>query len=356
MTSHPSPFATPSAAVRHPSEQLPAALVPWLERNLAGFNGPATVHKFAGGQSNPTYQINAASGSYVLRSKPTGALLPSAHAIDREYRFLAALYPNGLPVPKPLVFCEDLSVIGSNFYVMQHVDGRIFWNGALDELQPSQKRPIYEAMVETLSRLHAIDPVAAGLADFGRPGNYFARQVDRWTRQYRACQTENLPCMEALINWLPRTIPEQKATSIIHGDYRIDNVIFQQDHPAVVAVLDWELATLGDPLADITNLAMNWIVPADERSGLAGLDLIEAGLPTMKEILTLYCTATGRDEIGNLHWYFAYGLFRLASIIQGVKKRHADGNASSSDADSTIARLGPISELAWTQARIAGAL
>ena len=327
----------------------------WLEQNVAGFKGPATLQKFAGGQSNPTYKINAASGSYVLRSKPVGALLPSAHAIDREYRLLKALHPTGLPVPEPVAFCDDTTITGSCFYVMQLVEGRIFWNGGLDDLALSQKRPIYTAMVDTLAQLHAVDPSAVGLADFGRPGNYFARQVDRWTRQYRASQTDDISAMESLIDWLPRAMPEQKGTSIIHGDYRIDNIIFEHGRPAVAAVLDWELATLGDPLADITNLAMNWILPADGRSGLAGLDLIEAGLPTMEEILELYSAATGREKIRDPHWYFAYGLFRLTSIIQGIKKRNADGNASSPDARSTIARLGPISDLAWTQARIAGA-
>ena len=338
----------------HLESQSPALLT-WLGQNVAAFEGPATVQKFAGGQSNPTYQIDAASGSYVLRRKPTGALLPSAHAIDREYRLLSALHPTGLPVPEPLAYCDDPAVVGSSFYVMQRVDGRIFWNGALDEIQSSERRPIYEALVGTLAQLHAVDPGRVGLADFGRPGNYFARQVALWTRQYRASQTDDLPAVEALIEWLPRTIPEQTGVSIIHGDYRIDNLIFERDRPAVAAVLDWELATLGDPLADITNLAMNWIMPADGRSGLAGLDLLEAGLPTMAEILALYSAATGRDSIRDPQWYFAFGLFRLTSIIQGVKKRLADGNASSSVANSTVAHLGPISELAWAQARMAGA-
>jgi aminoglycoside phosphotransferase (APT) family kinase protein len=332
-----------------------AALLRWLEANVAGFAGPMAVAKFPGGQSNPTYRIDAASGAYVLRRKPFGPLLPSAHAVDREYRLISALHPTGFPVPRPLALCEDATVIGSIFYVMEMVEGRTFWNGALPDVAPAERRPLYEAMIDTLAKLHAIDPATLGLGDFGRPGNYFARQVDRWTKQYRAAQTDDIPVVEKLIEWLPRTVPEQGRTSIIHGDYRIDNLIYAPDRPQVAAVLDWELATIGDPLADFAYLAMNWAMPADGGPGLAGLDLAALDLPTMEEAIALYCAATRRDGVPDLHWYFAYNLFRLTGIVQGIKKRLIHGNASSAKAEATVARLIPLAEGAWGQARLAGA-
>ncbi|MDB5738434.1 MAG: phosphotransferase family protein, partial [Sphingomonas bacterium] len=303
----------------------------------------------------PTYRIDAASGAYVLRRKPFGPLLPSAHAVDREYRLISALHPTGFPVPRPLALCEDATVIGSIFYVMEMVEGRTFWNGALPDVAPAKRRPLYEAMIDTLAKLHAIDPATLGLGDFGRPGNYFARQVDRWTKQYRAAQTDDIPVVEKLIEWLPRTVPEQGRTSIIHGDYRIDNLIYAPDRPQVAAVLDWELATIGDPLADFAYLAMNWAMPADGGPGLAGLDLAALDLPTMEEAIALYCAATRRDGVPDLHWYFAYNLFRLTGIVQGIKKRLIHGNASSAKAEATVARLIPLAEGAWGQARLAGA-
>ena len=330
-------------------------LLPWLEAYVSGFAGPVTIAKFAEGQSNPTYRIDAASGAYVLRRKPFGELLPSAHAVDREYRLIAALHPVGFPVPRPLALCEDASIIGAIFYVMDLVPGRTFWNGALPELPRDQRRPFYDAMIDTLARLHTIDPDAAGLGTFGRPGNYFGRQVERWTKQYRAAQTEEIVAVERLIEWLPRTVPEQTRRSIIHGDYRIDNLICAPDRPEVAAVLDWELATIGDPLADFAYFAMNWGMPADGRSGLDGLDLKASGLPSLEDVVARYCAGTGRDGVPDLHWYFAYNLFRLTGIVQGIKKRFLDGTASSAKAEHTAARLVPLANAAWAQARLAGA-
>jgi aminoglycoside phosphotransferase (APT) family kinase protein len=332
-----------------------SALQGWLETNVPGFAGPIGIEKFPSGQSNPTYRIAAASGVFVLRRKPFGPLLPSAHAVDREYRLLSALHPAGFAVPQPLAFCSDPEIIGSIFYVMEMIEGRTFWDGTLPDQSPTERRAYYEAMIATLAALHAIDPAAAGLGDFGRPGNYFARQIDRWTKQYRAAQTEEIAEVEKLIEWLPRTVPEQTRSAIIHGDYRIDNLIFAPDRPKVAAVLDWELATIGDPLADFAYFAMNWIMPADGRSGLAGIDLADAGLPTLDEAAGLYCGATGRDAVPDLPWYFAYNLFRLTGIVQGIKKRLHDGTASNAGAKETAARLLPLAQAAWEQARLAGA-
>lgn len=313
------------------------------------------VEKFPGGQSNPTYRIGTARGPFVLRRKPFGPLLPSAHAVDREYRLLAALHPTGFPVPRPVALCADESVIGATFYLMELVEGRTVWDGTLPDVPKPERRAHYEAMVDTLAALHAIDPQAVGLGDFGPPGNYFERQVQRWTKQYRASQTDDIPEVERLIDWLPRTLPPQTRIAIIHGDYRIDNLIYAPDAPQVRAVLDWELTTIGDPLADFTYLAMNWAMPRDGRSGLAGVDLGAEGLPPLDDMVARYCAASGRDGLPDLHWYFAYNLFRLVGIVQGIKKRMADGNASSAQAAATVAKLVPLAEAAWAEARKAGA-
>ena len=332
-----------------------ASLGRWMERNVTDFGKPRRLEKFSGGQSNPTYRLVAEYGQAVLRRKPCGALLPSAHAVEREYRLLRALYPTGFPVPRPYALCEHSEVIGVPFYVMEMVEGRSFWDGTLPELLPAERRPIYEAMVDLLAKLHTIEPGDVGLADFGRPGNYFGRQIERWTRQYRAAQTEVMPAVERLIAWLPRTIPAQSRVSIIHGDYRIDNLVYALDGPRVAAILYWELATLGDPLADFAYLAMNWAMPADGRSGLAEMDLAMLGIPDLGSVTARYCAATGRDGVPDLHWYFAYNLFRLTGILQGVKKRWLDGNAASEHAEAAVARLPSLAEAAWTQAKLAGA-
>ena len=330
-----------------------AALGRWLEANVEGFRGPFKLEKFAWGQSNPTYRISAASGDYVLRRKPFGPLLPSAHAVDREYRLISALHPLGFPVPRPFALCTDADVIGAIFYVMELAKGRAYTDGALPEFDPAARRRMYEQLVLTLADLHNIDPISAGLSDFGKPGNYFERQVARWTPQYRDSQTDELPEMERLIDYLPASLPEQSRVSVVHGDYRIDNVLF--DDRRLTAVLDWELATLGDPLADFSYLAMQWVMPADGNAGLAGLDLQELGIPTIDEIVELYSTGSGVAVADKLDWYFAYNLFRLAGIVQGIKKRVIDGTASSAHAAQMAKRVPTLAGAAWAFALKAGA-
>ena len=332
-----------------------AKLAAWMDVHVAGFEGPVEILKFAGGQSNPTYRINAKSKSYVLRRKPLGPLLPSAHAVDREYKVIAGLHPTGFPVAKPFGLCTDESVIGSWFYIMDMVEGRTIWDGAMPGSNPTERRATYEAMIDTLAALHAIDVEAAGLSDYGKPGNYFERQVSRWTKQYRAAETEVMPEMERLIEWLPRTLPTQDRVSIVHGDYRIDNMIFAANEPKVVAVLDWELGTLGDPLADFTYVAMAWVTDNGGRSGVMDIDRAALGIPELDEMVTRYCAATGRDGIPDLNWYFAFNFFRLAGIIQGIKKRVIEGTANSSHAKDMSERVYPLADAAWNFAVKAGA-
>lgn len=330
-----------------------AALGEWLKANIAGFEAPFEMTKFPSGQSNPTYRIVAESGDYVLRRKPFGPLLPSAHAVDREYRLIAALHPLGFPVPEPLALCTDESVIGAIFYVMELAKGRSYPNGALPEFDAAARRGMYGQLVDTLADLHNIDTDAAGLANFGKPGNYFERQVKRWTRQYRDSQTDEIPEMERLIAFLPGTIPEQSRSSIVHGDFRIDNVLF--DRGSLTAVLDWELATLGDPVADFSYLAMQWAMPADGGAGLQGLDLEALGIPTLDDLVRRYSERTGVPVAGNLDWYFAYNLFRLAGIVQGIKKRVLDGTASHAQAEEMAKRVPMLAQAAWRFAEKAGA-
>ena len=331
-----------------------AALGHWLEANVQGFIGPFQLSKFPSGQSNPTYKISAGSGEYVMRRKPFGPLLPSAHAVDREYRLLSALHPLDFPVPRPLALCDDPDVIGSIFYIMELARGRPYADGALPEFDPPTRRQIYGQLIDTLADLHSIDPKAAELGDFGRPGNYFERQVMRWTRQYRDSQTDYIPEVERLIAFLPETLPEQSRTSIVHGDYRIDNVVFDGDG-TLTAVLDWELATLGDPLADFSYLAMQWVMPADGGAGLAGLDLHALGIPTIDEVAQRYSERSGVPVADRLDWYFAYNLFRLTGIVQGIKKRVIDGTASHSEAAEMAKRVPTLASAAWSFAVKAGA-
>jgi aminoglycoside phosphotransferase (APT) family kinase protein len=331
-----------------------AAFGRWLEANVLGFIGPFELTKFASGQSNPTYRIAAASGDYVLRRKPFGELLPSAHAVDREYRLLSALHPLDFPVPRPLALCTDATVIGSIFYIMDLARGRPYANGALPEFDPPTRTHIYEQLVDTLADLHSIDPDTAELGDFGKPGNYFERQVARWTRQYRDSQTDYIIEMERLISFLPETVPEQARTSIVHGDYRIDNVVFDGDG-TLTAVLDWELATLGDPLADFSYLAMQWMMPTDGGAGLGGLDLEQLGIPSLKDIVARYSERSGVRIADRLDWYFAYNLFRLTGIVQGIKKRVIDGTASHAKAAEMAERVPMLARTAWSFAVKAGA-
>jgi len=332
-----------------------ARLTAWCADHVAGFVGPLSVSKFKGGQSNPTYRIDAPSGPYVLRRKPFGKLLPSAHAVDREYKVQAALSATGYPVAWQYGLCLDETVIGSWFYVMGCVDGRTIWDGAMPGATPAERRAHYFAMVDTLAALHAVDPEAVGLGDYGKPGNYFGRQVDRWTKQYRLSETETMPEMERLIEWLPQTLPEQTRISVVHGDYRIDNMIFARDEAKVLAVLDWELSTLGDPLADFTYFCTAWAQDNGGRSGVKDLDRAALGIPELDEVVAHYCARTGRDNVPQIDWYLAYNFFRLAAIIQGIKKRVIDGTASSAHARAMSERVQPLAALALSHAVLAGA-
>lgn len=332
-----------------------AALGDWLERHVPGCRGPLTLTKFESGQSNPTYRIDMPGGSMVLRRKPFGALLPSAHAIEREYRVMTALRPFGFPVPAVVALCEDASVIGAPFYLMSMVEGSNYTDGALPGFSNEARRALYLALIDNLAALHRIDPEAAGLATYGRPGNFFERQVARWITQYRASETERMDDMERLIAWLPKSLPAQAGVSVVHGDYRIDNVIMDPPGGRIAAVLDWELSTLGDPLSDFTYFLMNWVTPYDGRSALQGLDLAALGIPALDEVTARYCEQAGRAPIANLDWYFAFNCFRLVGIAQGIKKRVNDGNASNSRAADLAKQLPAMAALAWSFAERAGA-
>lgn len=330
-------------------------LAEWMAANVEGFEGPLHLTKFKGGQSNPTYKIAAKSGDYVLRRKPFGPLLPSAHAVDREHKVQAGMYKTGFPVARQYGVCTDDSVVGSWFYVMGLVDGRTIWNGAMPNGAPDERRAVYHELIDVLARLHNTPIEAAGLEDFGKPGNYFGRQVDRWTKQYKLAETETMPEMERLIAFLPATLPEQTRTSVVHGDYRIDNAIFERDGTKCLAVLDWELSTLGDPMSDFTYVAMAWITENGGRSGVMDLDRKALGIPELEDVVAQYCAATNRDGIPDLNWYFAYNFFRLAGIMQGIKKRVIDGTASSAHAKAMSDRVSPLAEKAWEYAVKAGA-
>ena len=326
----------------------------WLAAHVEGFRGPFTTHRFSGGQSNPTFGIDAASGRYVLRAKPLGALLPGAHAIEREYAVLSALHPAGFPVARPLALCEDAQVIGAPFYVMERVEGRIFWDARLPDLPAAERRSAFDAMNATIARLHRLDPAAVGLAGFGRPGNYCARQISRWSRQYLddpdAGRDAN---MDALVQWLPATIPDGDETAIVHGDFRIDNLVFHPVEPRVVAVLDWELATLGHPLADFAYHCLMYRVPASLHIGFGGEDPTTLGLPGEADYVAAYAARTGRAAIPAMDWYMAFNLFRFAAIIHGIRGRIIRGTAASAQAQEAASRFADVAALAWAQARLA---
>jgi aminoglycoside phosphotransferase (APT) family kinase protein len=332
-----------------------ARLDEWMRANVEGYRGPLAVSQFKGGQSNPTYRLDTPDRAYVLRRKPFGKLLPSAHAVDREYRVITALHATGFPVARSYGLCTDDSVIGAAFYIMSMVEGRIFWDGTLPGIEPSERRAIYESEIRTLARLHQYDPEKIGLSDYGKSGNYFARQIDRWTKQYRASETQTIEPMNRLIEWLPKTVPMQERVAVVHGDYRIDNMIFDADAPRVAAVLDWELSTIGDPLADFTYVLMNWSMPHEGRSSLGGVDVASLGIPTQEEVVAIYCKETGRAGIPDLDWYFAYNLFRLCGIVQGIAGRVRDGTAASARAMEQASRAVPLAEAAWRHAVRAGA-
>jgi aminoglycoside phosphotransferase (APT) family kinase protein len=306
------------------------ALDAWASTQVPGYVGPSTAMKFPTGQSNPTYLVETAGGKYVLRRKPLGKLLKSAHMVEREYRVMRALNHEGYPAPRALALCEDESVAGSVFYLMSHVEGRIFWNPAMLGSTREERAAVYDAMNDALAKLHAIDVEAAGLSDFGKPGNYFARQWQRWSEQYRASETYEIADMNAVIDWLGEHMPpDDGRVALVHGDYRIDNMIFDASSPRLLAVLDWELSTLGHPFADLAYQCMQWRFPNDgESSGLGGIDRAALGIPTEAEYVAAYCRRSGLSEVPDWTFLIAFSLFRMAAIVQGVYKRALDGNAS----------------------------
>jgi aminoglycoside phosphotransferase (APT) family kinase protein len=326
-----------------------AALAGYMARHVEGFRGPLEVEQFKGGQSNPTFRLRAASGEYVMRRKPPGKLLPSAHAVDREYRVITALGKTPVPVPRTYALCVDESVIGTMFYLMEHVAGRVLWDPLLPGMEPAERRAIYGEMSRVIAALHGVDYAAIGLADYGKPGNYFARQIDRWSKQYKASETEPIAAMDRLIEWLPANIPAGDDTSIVHGDFRLDNMIFHATEPRVLAVLDWELSTLGHPMADFAYHVMAWRLSPTEYRGLRGADLAALGIPGEEEYVQMYLDRTGRPRPGAREWefYLAFNLFRAAAIFQGVMARAMAGNAASAQAVETGKRARPTAEFGW---------
>lgn len=332
-----------------------AQLERYLTDEVACFAGPLTVKQFKGGQSNPTYLLETPSRRYVLRRRPPGKLLPSAHAVDREYRVTRALHVQGFPVAEPLAYCADDSVAGTAFYIMDFVDGRVFWEPQMPGSTPTERAAVYDSMNETIARLHAFDPVKISLGDFGRGENYVARQVQRWSKQYHASETEKIDAMERLIDWLPRHIPAGGPVRLVHGDYRLDNLIVARDQPKIVAVLDWELSTLGDPLADFSYHLMAWHMPHSESAAgtatLVGHDLRALGIPSMADYVDAYVARTGLDPRPALPVYLAYNFFRIAAILQGIIGRVRDGTATSEFAPAKAEMIRPLADKAWDFAR-----
>jgi aminoglycoside phosphotransferase (APT) family kinase protein len=343
-----------------PADTLPVAarnaidgerLAAWLAANVAPLDGPLEIAQFKGGQSNPTYLLAAGGQRYVLRRKPPGKLLPSAHAVDREYRVIRALAGTGVPVARALALCEDDAVIGTAFYVMEYVAGRVYWDPRLPELARAERAAVHDEINRVIAALHSVDVEAVGLGDYGRSGEYIARQVARWSKQYQASETEKIEAMDRLIAWLPENIPAGDETSIVHGDYRIDNVIFHPAEPRILAVLDWELSTLGHPLADFAYHCMVWRIPPGVFRGLGGADLGALGIPSEQDYVAAYCRRTGRSGIEPRDWeyYMVYNMFRIAAIVQGVMARALQGNASSAQALETGRAARPLAEMAWRQ-------
>jgi aminoglycoside phosphotransferase (APT) family kinase protein len=338
-----------AAAARGAGGLDTARLGAWLQAHVPEFRTPFEMTQFAGGQSNPTYLIESAGGRYVLRRKPSGKLLPSAHAVDREFRLITALADTAVPVARARALCADDSVIGTAFYIMDYVAGRTFWDDALPELPAAQRRAVYGELNRVLAELHAVDFRAVGLSDYGKAGQYVERQVARWTKQYRASETEHIDAMERLIEWLPGHLPPDEDTCIVHGDYRLDNVIFHPQEPRILAVIDWELSTLGAPLVDVAYLCMRWHMPAEESRALGGLDLAALDIPSEQEFLAQYCRRRGRAPVASDTWayYLAFNMFRLAGILQGVLARALQGNASSASALQTGRRARSLAEQGW---------
>jgi aminoglycoside phosphotransferase (APT) family kinase protein len=326
------------------------ALQEYMRRHVEGFAGDLAVEQFKGGQSNPTFKLTANGQSYVLRTKPAPAakLLPSAHAIDREFRVMDALNKAGFPAAKQYALCTDESVIGRAFYVMEFVAGRVLWDQSLPGMSKQQRAAIYDEMNRVIAQLHTIDYAAIGLAEYGKPGNYLARQIDRWTKQYKASETENIEAMDALIEWLPKNIPASDETSIVHGDYRLDNMIFHPTEPRILAVLDWELSTLGHPLADFSYHCMSWHIAPGQFRGIGGLDHKALGIPTEEEYIARYSQRTGKMlSKEDFNFYLVYNMFRMAGILQGIMKRYVDGTAASEQALKSGQAARPMAEMGW---------
>jgi aminoglycoside phosphotransferase (APT) family kinase protein len=323
----------------------------YLRGQIPGFAGPLSVEQFKGGQSNPTYRVTAGSARYVLRRKPPGKLLPSAHAVDREYRVMTALHSSEVPVPKTWCLCEDDAVIGTAFYVMEYVDGRVFWDPSLPGMSNADREAIFGEMNRVIAALHRVDYRAVGLEDYGKPGGYLARQIARWTKQYRASETERIEAMERLIDWLPEHIPPGDETTIVHGDYRLDNLVFHEREPRIAAVLDWELSTLGHPLADFAYHCMSWRIPGGTFRGMLDLELAALGIPAERDYVASYCRRLGRGPIDSAEWdfYIAYNMFRAAGIAQGIMGRARDGTASSAHAIEAGRSARDMAERGWQQ-------
>ena len=329
----------------------PQRLADYLDAHVAPVTGPLTVHQYQGGQSNPTYRIMAGDATYVLRRKPPGTLLPSAHAVDREYRVMRALAATGVPVPRMLALCEDASVLGTAFYVMEYVRGRVLWDPTLPGMTREARAAHYDELNRVIAALHTVDYAAIGLADYGRPGQYVERQIARWSKQYAAAGIAPIPAMDRLIEWLPRHLPPGDETSIVHGDFRLDNVIFHPTEPRVLAVLDWELSTLGHPVSDFAYHVMAWRLTPGEFRGLAGADLAALGIPTEAEYIAAYCRRTGRERIDHFDVYLIFNMFRIAAILHGVLARAMQGNAASQDAIATGSRARLVADAAWSMAQ-----
>lgn len=345
-------------AVRAGHEIDAGALDAYLAREVEGYGGPLSIRQFEGGQSNPTYMLETPKRAYVLRRKPFGRLLPSAHQIDREFRVMRALGGVAFPVPEVLSYCGDEAVIGAQFYVMAHVRGRIFFDCTMPDLTREERAAAYDSANETLARLHSFDPGALGLADFGRAGNYFARQIARWSKQYESSRTEDIAEMDKVMAWLPAALDERDETRLTHGDYSFHNLVYDPREPKVVAVLDWELSTTGHPIADLMYHAMEWYRPpgSDPRGALQNVDLDALGIPSLETYVARYCARVGRAPIENLAFYRAFNLFRVAAIIQGIVARARQGNAASANAHEQAPRVRALAQAAWREAQTAGAL
>jgi aminoglycoside phosphotransferase (APT) family kinase protein len=324
------------------------ALARYMQAHMADFTPPLTVGQVRGGMSNPTFILTDGAGKrYVLRKKPPGKLLPSAHAVDREFRVIAALWQTAVPVARPYVLCQDPAVIGTDFYLMDFVEGRVLRNYTLPDMTPRQRREIYQAMVEVLAALHRIDFHAVGLADYGRIGGYMTRQLRRWIQQYEASKTSDIAAMERLMTWLPAHLPDDTETTIVHGDFRLENMIFHPTEPRVLAVVDWELSTLGAPLSDLAYNCLPYYVPDEWRGDITALDFASYGIPSEDEYVAYYCQRSGRNAVPEWTFYIVFALVRLAAIVQGVYKRGLDGNASSPEAITLGAQCRQLAEAAW---------